>query len=153
MGRGATRAAPDLGNARPGTVQYRRMNDLVLLLILVSLALIYVSVLLAIRLGSLGVPRRVVRQLIIEVWLTFALIIGVMALARAQLGHIARAPNLGQEMLLVFRRWNSLPAGPRLLLLGGLVLALILFAHLIWSLRSLPREASEEGDSHDAAGA
>lgn len=125
------------------------MHDLVLLLILVSLVLIFVSVLLRVRLHELGASRGTAVRIIVEVWATFALIIGVMALARQQLGDVPRGPSIGAEFALTLRMIGSLPVGMRWLLLGGLVLVLVLFAHLIWSLRQVARGESE-GGTHDA---
>jgi Na+/melibiose symporter-like transporter len=115
------------------------MSDLVVLLILVAVVLAYVSVLLYINLGSQGVALPRVIRLLVELWLTFALIIGVLAVVTGSLGPTP-AGSIAAELAARLSHWRQLSSGQQAMILGGVVLALVLFAHFIWSYRALQQQ-------------
>jgi len=116
------------------------MKDLFVLLVLTAFVLGYISLLLFIRLGSLGVSRRQIIGIVIEVWLTFAVIIGIFALLQQFLGAVPRTGVSG-ELFTQLQQLNRLPLQQRLLIYGGFIVAIALFAHLLWSFRAAQREA------------
>jgi hypothetical protein len=120
------------------------MSDLVVMMILVAFVLAYVSLLLVVRLGSLGVSRGQIVGIVIEVWLTFALIIGVFALLQQFIGPVPQSGFPG-EIVAQLAQLNRLPGWQRLLIYGGLVAAVILFAHFLWSFRAAQRESPPAG--------
>jgi len=124
------------------------MSDFVVLLILMALALAYVSLLLFIHLGSLGINRGRVIGIVIEVWLTFALIIGVFSLLQYFIGPVPQSTVAG-EMAALFARLGRLPVWQRLFIYGGLAAAVALFAHLLWMLRAAQRELPRAGTPPD----
>lgn len=117
------------------------MSDLIVVLALTAFLLGYISLLLFIRLKSLGVSRGKILALIIEVWLTFAVIIGLFILLQRLLGQ---APG---DFFAQIEQMNRLPVRQRLLVYGGLIAAVALFVHLLWSLRNAQREAPRSGQS------
>jgi len=124
------------------------MNDLIVLLILVAFVLAYVSLLLVIRLGSLGVGRGRIIGIVIEVWLTFAVIIGVFILLQQLIGPVPESGFPG-EIAAQLARLQRLPLGQRLLIYGGVIAAVVLFAHVLWSFRAAQREAPHDGEAPD----
>jgi len=132
------------------------MSDLIVLFILVAFVLAYVSMLLVIRLGSLGVSSGQIAGIVSEVWITFALIIGVFVLLRQFIG-LAPQSGFPGELIRQFALLNRLPVWQRLLIYGGLAAAVALFVHFLWLFRALQRGAPlagepPDGDIDDAAG-
>jgi len=124
------------------------MSDLVVLLVLVAFVLAYVSMLLVIRLGSLGASRGQIAGIVSEVWLMFALIIGAFVLLRQFIGPVPQNGFPG-EIITLFARLNRLPAWQRLFIYGGLAAAIALFIHFLWLFRALQREAPLAGEPPD----
>ena len=130
------------------------MSDLIVVLVLTAFVLGYVSLLLFIRLGSLGVGHGRILGIIIEVWLTFAVVIGMFILLQR---FLAPVPSTGfpGELFAQIEQVNRLPIRQRLLIYGGLIVAAALLVHLLWSLRNAQRETPHagqpsHGDSDDA---
>lgn len=124
------------------------MGDVVVFLILVALVLGYISVLLNIRLGSLGVDRRRVIGIIVELWLTFVLIVIVFMISQQFVGPVGRT-SLAQELTELYAHARQLPLWQRLVVYGGPVAAVLLFIHLLFSLRAVQQEASRTDHSSD----
>lgn len=116
------------------------MSDLIVMLVLTAFVLGYISLLLFIRLGSLGVSRGQIIGIVIEVWLTFAVIIGMFILLQRFLGPVPRT-GVPRELFTQLDQLNRLPIGQRLLIYGGFIVAIALFVHLLWSFRAAQREA------------
>lgn len=128
-------------------------DDLVLVLILSALALGFASLLVYIRLRSLGLTGRRILGLLAELWLSFAAIITLFSLTRQLLGEAPRT-GLFSELAYLLERVQTLPPAQQWLLLGALVVAIGLFAHLLWSLRAAfsaadRSSAYSDGDTHD----
>ncbi|MHB0938333.1 MAG: hypothetical protein ACYDCO_11850 [Armatimonadota bacterium] len=124
------------------------MSDLIVLLILTAFVLGYVSLLLFIRLGSLGVARGRIIGIVIELWLTFALIIGVFALMQQFIGPVPEIGFPGEFQVLI-QRLSRLPSWQRLLIFGGFIAALVLFVHWLWSFNAVQRDAPRAGQPPD----
>jgi hypothetical protein len=118
------------------------MHDLILPLVLAGVALLYVSVLVAMRLGAAGVTPGRLWLAVAELWLTFGLIVVLLALMRSMLGEVGGA-SVGAELT---DRWAHFLALPLLHQVGvaGLFAGVIgLFVHLVNSLRSAERAGVE----------
>ena len=118
------------------------MSEFYLILGLMASALAFVSFLLYIHLSSQGVARPHIAQLISEVWGTFVLI-GVAFAVGGSLIRPTAQTTLAREFGEQFARIRQLSAGQQALLIGILLLAGALFAHLLWSLRAAQREAQD----------
>ena len=116
------------------------MSDLPLLIILVAMALTFVSFLLYVNLGSQGIPSRRIVVLLAELWLTFAVIIATFAYISNILGP-APAGSIADELAVRLSRWRELSTMQQTTILVGGALVVILFVHIIWSLRVLQQRA------------
>lgn len=116
------------------------MSDLPVLIILVAMALALVSFLLYVNLGSQGIPPRRIVVLLVELWLTFAVIIATFAYISNLLGPVP-AGSIADELVMRLSRWRELSTVQQATILGGGVLVLVLFIHVIWSLRALQQRA------------
>lgn len=124
-------------------------DELPLMLIVTLLALAFVSWLLRIQLGSLGVPDRRILLLLIELWLSFSLIIALFVYAGAIIGPITRQLRVSDE----YQRWwgqiHALNGHQQGLLLVLLALALVILLHFIWTLGNTRRQYSGDDTSED----
>ncbi len=111
------------------------MND-VFNWILVTLALGYVSGLLFVRFSNSGMSRRKVWLKLGELWITFAVIIGALAGARAMLGTV-RTTSTNDEMSQQWNNFAALALYQQVLMVVMLLAALVLFIRVFSSLRSL----------------
>ncbi|HEY3379030.1 MAG TPA: hypothetical protein VGL77_16225 [Armatimonadota bacterium] len=123
------------------------MGNLAVFLALMAVALGFVSVLLYISLGSRRVPTAKIVRLLIELWGTFALLAVLFALLSAFLGA-PPAGSLAEELAVRLAHWRDLSSTQQAILVGGLLLAIVLFVHLINSLRVL-QGRSYQADSPD----
>jgi hypothetical protein len=108
------------------------------MLVLTAVALLFVSLLLYIRLGSAGVPTGRVAAMLVELWLTFAAIVGLFAMASRTLGAVPRSTVPG-EWGAGWAQVRALPPGQQVLLLVLLLAAVGLLGHLFWSMNHLTR--------------
>ncbi len=122
-----------------------------MLVVLVAFTLVYVSVLLRIRLGSAGADRRTIVLVIAELWLTFAVIIGVFALLQRLVGPVPRQESIAGELGTQLARVHKLAPGQRALIYGGFALAIGLFISLLWSLRAAQRPVTDGGQNDPTA--
>ena len=129
-----------LGNLDGGEYNKSTMNEYILLFILVALILGYVSVLIFINLTSQGVADRRVYRLLIELWTTFALIIAILAFITQSLGAEPTS-SLAAELAARLAHWSRLTVGQQAFIIIGLLLAVLLFAHFVWSLGSVRKWA------------
>jgi hypothetical protein len=123
------------------------MSDVTLAVVLTALVLLYVSFLTYIRLSSQGVAPARITLLIGEVWGIFALIIFAFALISARLGSVPRS-SVVNELVLQFSHIRRLPGAWQALAIMLLAIAVILFAHLLWTLRNAERDAQRGSESH-----
>jgi hypothetical protein len=114
------------------------MTELFPFLALVALALLFVSALLYIRMGSLGVSRAVITRVLIELWGTFALVTVLFA-SMTRLVPPIRRGSVAEEVFDQFARVGGLPFLQQALLILGFAAAFALFVHLLWTLRSVQR--------------
>ncbi|MHB9132195.1 MAG: hypothetical protein ACYDBB_14060 [Armatimonadota bacterium] len=106
------------------------------ILVLVALVLAFVSFLLTIRLRSEGASPGRTWRVLIELWVTFALIIGIFSLVNALIAPTGNQ-SIGGDFLARLARARSLSTGLQVLIYGGLVLALAMFVRLMLVLRSV----------------
>jgi hypothetical protein len=98
-----------------------------MMLVVTALSLLLVSYLLALRLGAEGASKARVAWTIAELWITFAMIIAAFITARRLMG--------AGELSELLSRAPALPLPARLTLFGLLLIAALLFIHLLISLR------------------
>ncbi len=108
------------------------------MLILTALVLGYVSLLLMIRLSSLGIPRPRVRMVIAELWIVFALIIAALWEASRLIGAVPRS-SVAEEIGYLLTTVTTRPLAQQVLIFGGLLLAVAVLVHFLWSLHDLQR--------------
>lgn len=116
-------------------------SDLLVLMIIVGVVLVYVSVLMFINLTSQGVPTRRVYGVLVELWITFLLIIAILAYITATLGPVPSG-SLAKELQNRLAHWNQLTGVQQGVILVGTLLALLLFAHVFWSIRAVQQHAT-----------
>lgn len=134
-------SAGNLGKGRRCTVQYGQMDtELPMMLVVTALALGFVSYLLHMQLGSLGVPARRVAALLIELWVSFGLIVTLFVLASTLIGPVARERALTTELQGWWQRVQVLPSAQQWLLLAMLVAALAILGHFLWILSDTRRQ-------------
>lgn len=117
------------------------MSDLWLFLILVAVALAFVSTLVYINLRAQGVATPRVVRLLGELWGGFALIVAILAYISRVLGTTP-AGSPGQELLVRLTRWHELTTGQQVMVIGGTLLALFLFIHMMYALHAVQRHAT-----------
>lgn len=111
-------------------------------LTLVAFSLAFVSLLIIARMRSLGAPSRRVAQLVAELWIVFALWVGVLwAVAmrigsQSELGGTIGATDMGRNALGLRRPEQGLLA-------VSLLLGIAVFVHFVWA---LPRRMRDAGD-------
>lgn len=126
-------------------------SDFWLFIILVSIALGYVSVLLFVYLTAQGVTVSRVTRLIIELWVTFVLIIIVLLVSTSAL-DTPQSGSLASELLTQLSRWRSMSLAQRGIAITGLLVAILLFVHIIWSIRSAQQHASRKAHPPEDGG-
>jgi len=112
-------------------------------LILVGFCLAFVSLLIAARMGSAGLPTRRVVLLIAELWAAFAIWVGVLWAAATRVGLQTGAHGPLEATLLV-RRAAEMGGPERILMALSLLLAIAVFMHLLWALHRGMRGAGGE---------
>ena len=123
------------------------MTDMLIMLVLVAAILGYISVLLYYRLGSLGVSPGHVVRVIVELWVTFAVITALFSVIAHLVGPVAGLTPADQ-VAAQWARVHTLPAAQQGMVFVGALLALALFLHFLWSWQSLQRDAERaETDS------
>lgn len=131
-------------------------DSLPVMIIFLALGLGLVSVLLYVSLGSRGVARSRIIRIIIEVWLSFALVVGAFALINLLLGPTART-GVANELLGRIARIRELAPRQQMLIVGMFAIALAIFIHLIWALQRAQSKSlvshtfPEEESNNDAA--
>lgn len=115
------------------------MTNLWLFLILVAVALGYVSLLISISLRSLRVPIARVYLLLGELWGAFILITATLFLVTRLLGTEVSG-SIADELGSRFAHWQGLTTGQQVVIAGGTLFALLLFVHTIWSWAHLRRQ-------------
>jgi len=103
-------------------------------------ALLFASYLLTLRLRFEGASRAHIIRVIIELWATFGLILVAFITVRRLLGAVPRS-SAGGEFVSQFDQLRTLPTGQQAIVAGLVLLALVLFVHLLWSLNTVPRTA------------
>jgi len=141
------------GDANHATI-LSMISQLLTMLVITAFPLGFISLLLYIRLGSQGMPRRRIYRVIAEVWGVFALIFTIFTLVSQHLGPVPAQNSIANEMLFQVSRFRTLPAGHQMVIGAALLLAVALFAHLVWSIQRVQRHASQlalppDGGSHD----
>ncbi|OPZ81748.1 MAG: hypothetical protein BWY76_02931 [bacterium ADurb.Bin429] len=116
------------------------------MLIFVAAALALVSWMLWMQLGSQGVPLARVRRLLIELWLSFAAIIGLFWFGRWAIGYVPRRANPADEIQGWWTRLTALPLWAQIMLVLALLLALGLLARVMWTLSNLRRQYEAPDD-------
>lgn len=112
------------------------MADVIFLGVLLAVALTYVSVLIYISLRGRDTAPARIRRVLIEMWVTFALIIGILYIITLPLGN-APSGSIAVEISTRIAQWHAVPLLQKVVIIGGSILAIALFAHFILSLRSL----------------
>ncbi len=122
------------------------------MLVFVAAALALVSWLLWLQLGAQGVPLPRVRRLLIELWLSFAAIIGLFWLGRWAIGYVPRRAHPADEFHAWWTRMQALPLWAQVLLALALLLALGLLGRVMWTLGNLRRQydAPVDGATEDS---
>jgi hypothetical protein len=115
-------------------------NDVVLILVVTALALGFISHLIRLQLGSLGVPSRRIVALQLELWASFALILLLFILAGSLIGTVAQEQVFIGELQGWWLRIRGLPAPQQGLLLGMLLTALAILWHFMWVLSDTRRQ-------------
>jgi len=118
------------------------------MLALIAAILGYISILLYLRLGSQGVAVRRIVRVILELWLTFAAIIGIFALISQRVGPVAGS-SMAAQLFAELARVHSLPANERTVIYLGLLLTVALFVHFLWSWQSMQRKTDRFGSPHE----
>jgi len=117
------------------------MSDLISTIVVVSLSLALVSLMLVARLRSGGLSPQRTSMLIAQMWLTVGVVAALFMAMSQALGPPGAAGGLRAEFEDVGHRFSALGAEPKRLIVIGGVLALGLFAHLIYSLGRAMRAA------------
>lgn len=110
------------------------------MLIVTALALLLLSVMISMRLGSGGAPLRRIRLVLIELWGGFALIIGLFAWASQLVGTVPRQEHPNDEIAVLLHRFATLPPTALAGLVVALVVGLAILGHLCWLLGALMRQ-------------
>jgi len=117
------------------------MSDSIAMSAVVFVTLALVSFMLVARLSAGGAPRRRISVLIAELWLTVG-IVAVIFIAMANvLGPPQGSGSLGAELADVGHRFLALSGESKGVAVAGAVMALGLFAHLLWAIGRAMREA------------
>ncbi|HEY3416247.1 MAG TPA: hypothetical protein VGM23_05120 [Armatimonadota bacterium] len=117
------------------------MEHFAAILIITALILAYASFMLFVRFRSEGMPAARVWRVIAELWGVFILIIGTFTLSDRLLGESPRNGLVGETA----DRWSlllKLPPGQQALLGISILASLLLFLHLLWTMRA-PRPARD----------
>jgi len=109
-------------------------------LVLVAITLAFVSLLVVARMKSAGAPNRRAALLLAELWVVFAIWLGVLWAAATKLGV---EPGAGgpPEAKTLLRHVAALGGAERALLVLGLLLGIAVFIHLMWALPRAMRNA------------
>ena len=78
-------------------------------------------------------------RVILELWLTFAVIIGIFALISRRVGPVT-GDSPASQLAAEWARVHTLPALQRGEIYVGLLLAIAVFVHFLWSWQVLQRE-------------
>lgn len=119
------------------------MLDFSVLLALI-IALIFLSALLYISLGSRGVRLTRALAAVAELWLTVALFVAMSVLADRLLGQVPRG-EVGNEIALRLAQVRAMPPSLQVLFIGGWALTFALLAHFMFALRRLQQGAVYTG--------
>ncbi len=121
------------------------MSDIALLLVLVALNLLFASALVVVRLGAVGWSAKRVWIMIAEMWIVFGLFIGMFSLLAAETGEgMANGPGAEAELAGFAARFAHLAMGAKIVFLGGLVLTIVLFFHMLITLNRRMHKAPPE---------
>lgn len=97
-----------------------------------------VSVMLGIRLAAGGAPRRAIVLLLIEVWVSYALVAAAIVAVATLLGP-AESGSAGSELLSIATRWHRLTHAQQAWAMVGLVLAIAFFVQILLTIRKINR--------------
>jgi hypothetical protein len=117
------------------------VSDVIATGVVVCLTLALVSLMLVTRLAAGGANRQRTSMLIAELWLTVGVIAGLFIALGDVLGPPGASGSLGAELDDLGRRFAALGGESKALAVGGGVLALGLFAHLVWAIGRAMRQA------------
>ena len=118
-----------------------KMSDLVPMVVVICLSLALVSLMLVARMRAGGVPAQHASMLIAQLWLTIGVIVALFVAISQVLGAPAAARGLRAELEDIGHRFGALGAESKSMLVIGVVLAVGLFAHLLYSLSRAMRAA------------
>jgi hypothetical protein len=107
--------------------------------VVVALSLAMISLMLAIRLLNGGASTSHVARLIAELWLVFAIWIGVLWAVSRRLGTEAGIGGVS-DLEAVGRRFGALPGGEKGLLVASVLLSLAIFLHLTLAVKHAASE-------------
>lgn len=120
------------------------MSEYIIMFVLVAAVLGFVSVLIATRLRASGASPARVRRVIVELWLTFLLILAAFGYVSAVLG----SPGTGITDQLA--RFGELATGSKILVILALLVALGLFIHFVVMMQRFNTTHSpEDGGTHE----
>lgn len=111
-------------------------SDLPLLIILVVIALTFISALLYISLRARHVATGNVVRVLVELWVAFALIIAIFDYISHVLGP-APSGSLADELLSRLAHWHVLLRTQQVTIVAGVLVALGLFVHVLTTIRAL----------------
>jgi hypothetical protein len=117
------------------------MSDLVSTAVVIFLSLALVTLMLVARLRAGGLSPRRTSMLIAQLWLTIGVIVALFVAVSSVLGTPVASGGLRVEFDDIGHRFGALSAESKWLTAIGAVLALGLFAHLIYSLGRAMRAA------------
>jgi len=117
------------------------MPDFIATVVVVALSLALVSLMLIARLRAGGMSPQHMSMLIAQLWLTVGVIAALFMAMSQALGPPGASGGLRVEFDDLGHRFSALGAEPKSLIIIGGVLALGLFAHLLYSLSRAMRAA------------
>jgi len=117
------------------------MTDLIGIAVVIFLSLALMSLMLVARLRGGGLSPQRTSMLLAQLWLTIGVIVALFVAMSSVLGTPGASGGLRIELEDIGHRFATLSAESKSLIVVGAVLALGLFAHLIYSLSRAMRAA------------
>lgn len=116
------------------------MNDLPVMIVLTALALLFVSYILYIDLRSRGISLQRSWRLLAELWVAFICSGAIFAAGSYMLGNVRRRNDITAETIQRVAQFRDLSVMQQGLLLLGLLAAIALLVHFLWSLSQLRQQ-------------